>query len=277
MVAPGKLILVSTPIGNWDDISARSLAELGACDLVVAEDTRKAGVLLGHFSIDKPKLSFFEGNTRQRIPQILRKLRDGQTVTLITDAGTPLVSDPGYELVYACLEEEIPVVALPGPCAAITALQLSGLPPDRFIFDGFLPRKGANRRKRLESYLRLQGTLVFYESAKRTLGTLHDLLETLGDVQAAVLREMTKIHEESLRGPLSYLIDELAEREILGEVTICVRLPKAPAPELADALAAARLLAREMKMRNKDAATAVALITGADKKNLYKALIEEKK
>ncbi|MDP8225720.1 MAG: 16S rRNA (cytidine(1402)-2'-O)-methyltransferase [Candidatus Lernaella stagnicola] len=274
MAAPGKLLLVATPIGNWDDTSARALAALRECDLVVAEDTRKAGVFLSHFQIDKPKLSFFEGNIPQRLPHILERLRDGQTIALVTDAGTPLISDPGYELVYRCLEEEIHVVALPGPCAAIIALQLSGLPPDRFIFDGFLPRKGSARRRRLESYLRMDGTLILYEAAKRTVGTLQDLHDVLGDVQAAVLREMTKIHEEALRGPLSYLIDELAERKLLGEVTIVARLPKAQVGEMADAVEHGRKLMREMGIKTKDAATAVALITGVDKKTLYKLLAE---
>lgn len=275
MAAPGTLSLVATPIGNWDDISARALTTLRECDVVVAEDTRRAGNLLGHFSIDKPKLSFFEGNTAQRLPQILNRLHGGENVALVTDAGTPLVSDPGYELVYACLDQEIPVQVVPGPCAAIAALQLSGLPPDRFLFDGFLPRKGAARRKRLESYLRHEGTLILYESTKRVAGTLADLFEVLGDVQAAVLREITKIHEQAWRGPLSYLIDELTGREILGEATIVVRLPKPQPAELADALAGARTLRREMGLKAKDAATAVALITGADKKAVYQALSEE--
>jgi 16S rRNA (cytidine1402-2'-O)-methyltransferase len=274
-MAAGKLLLVATPIGNWDDITPRALAALSEADLVVAEDTRKAGLLLSHFGIAKPKLSFFEGNIPQRLPQILRRLREGKIIALITDAGTPLISDPGYELVYTCLEEEIEVAALPGPCAAILALQLSGLPPDRFIFDGFLPRKGSSRHKRLDSYRQMTGTLILYEASGRVLGTLDDLLATIGDVPGAVVREITKIHEEAFRGPLSFLRDTLAERKLLGEFTVLARLPGPVVAEFSEALKAARTLKNEMGMKTKDAATAVSLVTGADKKMLYNLLAKE--
>jgi len=275
MPGPGKLLLIATPIGNLGDMTVRATEALSRADLVAAEDTRRTGRLLQHLGLRKPLLSYFEGNRASRLPQILARLREGQTVALVSDAGSPLISDPGYELVYACLEADLPVEALPGPCAAILALQLSGLPPDRVIFDGYLPRKGAGRRERLESYRQLSGTLLLYEAPGRVVETLRDLLGIVGDTDAALLREMTKLHEEAVRGPLSYLLDHFGDGEIKGEVTLAVRLPKPPSPELGEAIAAARRLQREMGMKTKEAAAAVALITGADKKTIYRALTED--
>lgn len=275
MAYAGKLTLVATPIGNLGDLTIRARDALTAADLIVAEDTRRTGRLLQHLAIDKPLLSFFEGNQRGRTGQILADLRAGKQIALVTDAGSPVISDPGYELVYACLAEEIAVEALPGPCAAIMALQLSGLPPDRFLFDGFLPRKGPARRERLDSYRALGGTLVIYESPNRLVETLQDLLDCLGDVPSAVLREMTKLHEEAVRGPLSYVLEKFTGREILGEVTVVVRLPKPLPAELGQAISGARQLKRDLGLKTKDAAAAAALFTGADKKTIYRALTED--
>jgi 16S rRNA (cytidine1402-2'-O)-methyltransferase len=272
----GKLLLVATPIGNLGDITARAVEALGAADLVVAEDTRRSGLLLQHLGLRKPLLSFFEGNERSRQAQVLAELRAGKTIALVTDAGSPTISDPGFELVFACLNEEIAVEALPGPCAAVVALQLSGLPPDRFIFDGFLPRKGPARRERLASYQKIEGTLILYEAPTRAVDTLRDLFEALGDAPCAVLRELTKLHEEALRGPLSYVIDKLVAREeIKGEIVVVVRLPKPAPPETVEAIAGARRLIRELGLRTKDAAAAAAILTRADKKAIYRALSRE--
>ncbi|NLH47005.1 MAG: 16S rRNA (cytidine(1402)-2'-O)-methyltransferase [Myxococcales bacterium] len=276
MPYPGKLTLVATPIGNLGDLTVRARDALAGADLIVAEDTRRTGRLLQHLALDKPLLSFFEGNQKSRTGQILAELRAGRQIALVTDAGSPVISDPGYELVYACLAEEIAVEALPGPCAAIMALQLSGLPPDRIVFDGFLPRKGPARRDRLESYRRLEGTVVLYESPNRLTETLQDLLDALGDVSCAVLREMTKLHEEAVRGPVSYVLERFAGREeILGEVTIVFRLPKPLPAELGQAIAGARRLKHDLGFKTKDAATAAALFTGVDKKAVYRALTED--
>jgi len=276
MNAHGKLVLAATPLGNLGDLTRRVEQALREADLVVAEDTRRTAVLLSHLGISKPVWSFFEGNHYQRTPQIIEQVRLGKTVVMVTDAGSPTVSDPGFELVRACLIEELPLEALPGPCAAIMALQLSGLPPDRFIFDGFLPRKGKARHERLALYRQVGGSLILYESPHRLVETLEDLLAELGDVSCAVLREMTKLHEEQVRGPLSHVISRFENRQVLGEVTIVVRLPEPEHPELAGAIAGARRLMREMGFKTKDASTAVALLTGADKKALYQALTEEK-
>jgi 16S rRNA (cytidine1402-2'-O)-methyltransferase len=271
----GKLVLIATPIGNLGDITQRAASALAAADVVVAEDTRRTAVLLDHLGVRKPLWSFFEGNQLSRQRQILTALREGTTVALVSDAGSPLISDPGYELVFACLNEELPVEALPGPCAAILALQLSGLPPDRFTFEGFLPRKGPARRERLDSYRRLGGTLILYESPNRVHETLADVLATIGDASCAVLREMTKLYEEALRGPLSYVMEKLAGREIKGEVTIVVRLPKPQPAELAEAISGARRLKRDLGLKTKDAAAAAALLLDADKKAIYRALATE--
>ncbi len=268
----GKLALVATPIGNLGDITQRAAAALAAADVIVAEDTRRTSILLNHLGVRKPLWSFFEGNQASRQRQILEALRDGRNIALVSDAGAPLISDPGYELVFACLNEGLAVEALPGPCAAILALQLSGLPPDRFLFDGFLPRKGPARRARFADYRRLGGTLVLYESPNRVTDTLAELLAALGDVSCAVLREMTKLHEEAVRGPLSYVLEKLAGRELKGEVTIAVRLPEPPPAELADAIAGAEKIRRELGLKAKDAAAAAALLLGADKKAIYRAL-----
>ncbi|HPQ68929.1 MAG TPA: 16S rRNA (cytidine(1402)-2'-O)-methyltransferase [bacterium] len=275
MSKTGKLILTATPIGNLGDLTHRAEEALGAADLVVAEDTRRTGRLLQHLGLSKPQLSFFEGNIKQRIGQIIERIEQGQTVCLVSDAGSPLVSDPGYELVYACLERDLAVEALPGPCAAVLALQLSGLPPDRFIFEGFLPRKEGARRERFAAWRYLGGTLVLYESPNRLLATLEELLTELGDRPCAVLREMTKLHEEAVRGPLSYAIDHFTGRDIKGEVTVVVRLPQERAADEAAAVEGARALMRELGLKTKQAATAAALLTGADKKSLYRILAED--
>jgi 16S rRNA (cytidine1402-2'-O)-methyltransferase len=271
----GKLVLVATPIGNLGDITRRAEQVLRDADLIAAEDTRRTAILLNHLGVSKPMLSFFEGNREQRQGQILARIRGGEVVALVSDGGSPSISDPGYELVYACLEAELPVEAVPGPSAAVLALQLSGLPPDRFIFDGFLPRKGSGRKERLASYRQVGGTLVLYEAPHRLLDTLADLLGTLGDAPCAVLREMTKVHEEQVRGPLSYVLEHFSAKEIKGEITIVVRLPEPPDADTSAALAGARRTIDELKLSKKGAATVAAIFTGVDKKKIYRLLTED--
>lgn len=276
MKQTGKLTLIATPIGNLGDISRRAEKAIAEADLVVAEDTRRTKKLLTHLGLSKPMLSYFEGNQRQRTRQILARIKQGAAVALVSDGGSPNISDPGYEMVYACLEAELPVEAIPGACAAVMALQLSGLPPDRFLFDGFLPRKGSGRRERLAAYRLVGGTLVLYESPLRLLNTLRDLLSELGDVSCAVLREMTKLHEQHVRGPLTHVIETMTDQTIKGEVTIVLRLPDPPEADLAAALQGAVRLTQELNLKKKDAATAASIFTGADKKTLYKLLTERK-
>ncbi len=221
-VSPGTLYVVATPIGNLEDISARALRILGGVELVAAEDTRHTRKLLNHFGLTTRLLSLHEHNEAQRAAELLETLRSGASVALVSDAGTPCISDPGFRLVAACRDAALPVEAVPGPAALTTALSVAGLPSDRFTFCGFLPPKPSARRRALEELIGREETLIFYEAPHRLLATLADMEGVFGaGAQAAVCRELTKLHEEVVRAPLSRLRAELSERErIRGEIVI---------------------------------------------------------
>jgi 16S rRNA (cytidine1402-2'-O)-methyltransferase len=194
-----KLYVVATPIGNLSDLSARARDTLTDCDLIAAEDTRHTGVLLKHFGIGTPQLSLHDHNEAARAVEIIALLRAGKSVSLVSDAGTPAISDPGFELVRAVAAAGFEIVAVPGPCAAIAALSIGALPTDRFCFEGFLPARGAARRQRLKALEREARTLVFYESPHRVRETLEDCVTAFGETRAAtVVREATKLHETTL-------------------------------------------------------------------------------
>jgi 16S rRNA (cytidine1402-2'-O)-methyltransferase len=218
----GTLYIVSTPIGNLEDITVRGLRILREVDLIAAEDTRRSGMLLQHFGIQKPLTSFFQGNEQKKKDFVLSRLEEGKNVALVSDGGTPGISDPGYPLIRAAIEKGIPVIAIPGPCAAIVSLSVSGLPTDAFRFRGFLPRKSTKRREVLREWIEACETLVFYESPHRIGETLQDILDILGDRQMALGRELTKVHEEVLRGRVSDLLNELAKRKLKGEMTLVI-------------------------------------------------------
>ena len=218
----GTLYIVSTPIGNLEDITLRGLRILREVDLIAAEDTRRSGMLLQHFGIQKPLTSFFQGNEQKKKDFVLSRLEEGKNVALVSDGGTPGISDPGYPLIRAAIEKGIPVIAIPGPCAAIVSLSVSGLPTDAFRFRGFLPRKSTKRREVLREWIEACETLVFYESPHRIGETLRDILDILGDRQMALGRELTKVHEEVLRGRVSDLLNELAKRKLKGEMTLVI-------------------------------------------------------
>lgn len=218
----GTLYLVATPIGNLEDITLRALRVLRECDLIATEDTRTTGRLLAHFGIEKPLLSYFEHNKLQRLDQLLEALRHGN-VALVCEAGTPLFSDPGYELVRAALEQGIAVVPIPGPSAIITALAVSGLPSDRFFFLGFLPRRAAPRRALLKEVSDIRATLVCFEAPHRLHETLADMQAILGGNRpCAICRELTKLHEEVWRGTLAEAYTEWITRQPRGEFTLVV-------------------------------------------------------
>ena len=199
----GRLYVVATPIGNLGDLSPRARAVLSECALVAAEDTRHTGVLLKHFGITTPQLSLHDHNELERTPDLVSRLRRGESIALVSDAGTPAISDPGFDLVRAAAAAGIEVVAIPGPCAAIAALSIGGLPTDRFCFEGFLPARSSARRKRLEALLHEARTLVFYEAPHRVRGTLEDCAKVFGAARGATLvREITKMHETVYRGSL---------------------------------------------------------------------------
>lgn len=264
----GTLWLVGTPIGNLGDFSARARETLARVDVVACEDTRRTRALLTHFEINAPRLvSFFDGNERRRVPEILKFLREGSDVALVSDAGNPGISDPGYLLVAACVEAGLSVDAIPGPSAAITALMLSGLPTDRFVFEGFLPRSSGVRRRRLSELAADARTLIFYESPRRVAGFLEGALEILGDRRAAVARELTKLHQEVIRGRVSELSRQAGE--IRGEVVVVVEgAPQEEAPDL-EALAAQVESLRADGLSRRDAATQVANESGVSKRALY--------
>jgi 16S rRNA (cytidine1402-2'-O)-methyltransferase len=216
------LYLISTPIGNLGDITQRALDTLKACDLTVSEDTRKTGFLLNHFGIKKPQFSFREDNELKALPKVMNELASGKTVGLVTDAGTPAISDPGFILVRAALAAEIPVTAIPGPTALIMAVVLSGLPVHSFTFRGFPPRKGGPRKRWLAVDQNSPHTLVFYESPYRLDDFLADALEVYGDRPAAIANDLTKMFEMVLRGKLSELLERIKKEPLRGEYCVVI-------------------------------------------------------
>jgi 16S rRNA (cytidine1402-2'-O)-methyltransferase len=220
--SPGTIYLVPTPIGNMGDITARAIEVLGTVDLVACEDTRGSGNLLQKLGISKRLVSYHEFNERDRAAQLVESVRQGLSVAVISDGGSPGISDPAYRIVRAAIENGLNLVALPGPCAIIPALTASGLPTDRFFYEGFLSNKGAARRRRLEQLRDLPHTLVFYESPHRVVKTLIDMHEVLGDRQACLARELSKKFEEFVRGTLSEISARLTGRSIKGEIVLVV-------------------------------------------------------
>jgi 16S rRNA (cytidine1402-2'-O)-methyltransferase len=219
----GCLFVVATPIGNLEDITLRAIRILGDADLIAAEDTRHTRRLLAAHNIRNQLLSFHEHNEARRTPELLQRIRQGQQVALVSDAGTPMVSDPGYRLVRAAVDSHIQVVPVPGVSAVMTALCASGLATDQFAFIGFPARKKSRRLEQLTRAAGFAGTLVFYQSPRRLMDFLDELQAVLGDRQAVLARELTKIHEEFIRGPISAIKRELARREaVKGECTLLV-------------------------------------------------------
>jgi 16S rRNA (cytidine1402-2'-O)-methyltransferase len=269
----GILYLVGTPIGNLGDITDRARETLRSVDLIAAEDTRRTGRLLQRFGIKARTVSLFEGNERMRTEELLVELREGSNVAVVTDAGMPGVSDPGFRLVRACAEEGIDVRVVPGPSAVIAALVVSGLPSDRWVFEGFLPRKVGERRARLRAMRHDPRTVVLFESPHRVATLFRDALVELGDRQVALARELTKLHEEVVRGRTSEVLATLADHELKGEVVVVIEGATEPAvPELAELVAEAGALV-EAGMKKRAAASEVARRYGASANELYDAMI----
>ena len=220
---PSTLYVVGTPIGNLEDITFRAVRLLQTVDVIAAEDTRHTGRLLQHFQVKTPQVSYHDHNRLSRIPELLQRLAEGQAIALVSDAGMPGISDPGYELVKACVEAGYRVVPIPGVSAAITALSGSGLPSARFVFEGFLPTKSQLRRQQLEMLATETRTLIFYEAPHRIRETLQDLATALGAARSiTIARELTKLHEEFWRGSLAAAIAHYQTREPQGEFTLIV-------------------------------------------------------
>jgi 16S rRNA (cytidine1402-2'-O)-methyltransferase len=220
----GTLYIVSTPIGNLKDITLRAIAILGSVDYVLCEDTRVTGKLLKHYDIEKPLVTFTDFNEQDRATKILADLSSSKNVALVSDAGTPLISDPGYKLVREALKRGIRVESIPGPSALVSALVISGLPPDRFIFLGYLPKKDGKRKKLLEDLKPIlktvKSTVIFYESPYRVKKSLNEINSVLGGVEVVVCRELTKVFEEVIRGSISEVLDKLTEKNLKGEFVI---------------------------------------------------------
>lgn len=222
-VQMGMLYLVGTPIGNLDDITMRAVKTLQSVDLIAAEDTRHTGKLLKHWQIETPQLSYHDHNRHSRIPELIDRLLDGKAIALVTDAGMPGISDPGYELVKVCIEAGIRVVPIPGVTAVITALTASGLPTQRFVFEGFLPTDNQERRSRLEALTIESRTILIYESPHHLLATLQDLAAQFGSTRnIAIARELTKLHEEFWRGDLEGAIAHFTTQTPRGEFTLVI-------------------------------------------------------
>ena len=270
----GKLYLVATPIGNLEDITYRAVRILKEVDLIACEDTRHTRGLLDHYGIDRPTISYHEHNESGRTPDLIERLKAGQSIAMVSDAGTPLISDPGYRLVNQALAEEIVVVPIPGPSAILAALTASGLPTDSFHFGGFLPPKTSQRRKALEAVREFECSLVFYETPHRILEALEDVAAVLGERPIVLTRELTKLHEEFLRGTAAEVLARLRERpSIKGEMTLVIGKPVAgdtsgiPIPQAVQALI-------QGGMPRMDAMKTVARERGLSKREVYAALEE---
>ena len=273
-LSPG-LYVTATPIGNARDITLRALDVLAGCDLIAAEDTRVTSKLLSIHGISKPLTAYNDHNGARERPKLLARLKHGARVALVSDAGTPLVSDPGYKLVREALAEGVPVHAIPGASATLTALALAGLPSDRFLFAGFLPSRGGERGTALAELKAVRATLIFFESAQRLAESLAQMAEVLGDRAVAVTRELTKLHEEVRRGTLRFLAEQYAgEAPPRGEVTILVGPP--PDGETDTALVDALLDKALPFMPVRAASELIALALDMPRKAIYERALEKK-
>ena len=274
---PGTLILVGTPIGNLSDFSPRAIEALRSCDCIAAEDTRVSLTLLNHFGIRKPLISYFEHNKQERGAVICRKLEEGETVALVTDAGMPAISDPGEDLVALCHERGIPVTVIPGPSAAVAALAVSGLPSGRFTFEGFLSVNRRERLARLDSLKDEQRTMIFYEAPHKLVGTLDDLYAAFGERRVCLARELTKLHEEILRTTLSAAQERYHETPPRGEFVLIVEgaLPAETTPDTPEQAAALARMFIQEGLSASNAAKKAAAETGVKKGDIYRLLIQE--
>ena len=275
--SPGILYVVSTPIGNLEDITLRALRVLKEVDLIAAEDTRRTRQLLTHYGIHKPLISYHEYNRRMRGKTLLQELREGKSIALVTDAGTPGISDPGEDLVRGAIQESIPLVPIPGPAALVSALSVSGLPTESFLFYGFLPSKAAARKKWLASLKDRPETLVFYESPRRLGSLLEDAAQILGERRVVVAREMTKVYEEVYRGTITEVLDQLGGEEVKGEVTVILEgCPLPPKAETSSIVEALKYYSRDRGLSIKESVGRVAEELGVSRREVYQESLKLK-
>ncbi len=290
---PGYLYIVATPIGNLEDITLRAIRILKEVDFIAAEDTRHTQKLLSHFDIHKNLTSYHDHNKEEKAPVIVTRLLEGQSAALVSDAGTPGISDPGYFLINTAIENRIPVIPIPGPTAAIAALSISGLPTDAFVFEGFLPSKRSQKLSRLELLKSEPHTIILYEAPHKIFNTLQDIREVMGERRVSLSRELTKIHEKTMRGNISDIIKAVesisgasggdtgpppqgSSAGIRGEITLVIEgLAGEPAQApSADPLAILEDLMREGFSR-KTASAEAARITGMSRKEIYNASLKK--
>jgi 16S rRNA (cytidine1402-2'-O)-methyltransferase len=271
-LAPG-LHLVATPIGNLGDITLRALAALAAADLIACEDTRRSRKLLDHYGIATPLTPYHEHNAEAARPKLLARLVEGAAIALISDAGTPLLSDPGYKLVRAASASGVAITAVPGPSAALAALTVSGLPTDRFFFEGFLPPKSTARKSRIGALKEIPATLILFETAPRIAAALADLASVLGPREAAICRELTKMHEEVRRADLVTLAHAYAVGETRGEIVLVIAAPQPPGDISSEELDA---LLRDAlhRLSLKEAVIEIAALTGAPRRTIYQRALK---
>lgn len=270
------LYIVATPIGNLEDITLRAIRVLKEVDIIAAEDTRHTKKLLNHYGITKPLTSYFEHNEIKKAERLISQLKEGKDIALVSDAGTPGVSDPGYRLVKLAIENSIPVVSIPGPSAIIAALSAAGLPTDSFCFEGFIPSKTGERQRFLASLKGIKKTIVLYESPKRLLETLADINNILGNISIVVAREMTKLHEEIIRGNAISVLEGLRGREMKGEITLLLNLKEFKAEQELSLIDEIKILQKELGLPLKEIAKMIAEQRGIPKREVYKEALKLK-
>jgi len=272
----GSLFIVSTPIGNLEDITLRALRILKDVELIAAEDTRRTRKLLTFYGITTPLTSLYEQNERQKSGLLISKLKDGLDIAYVSDAGTPGISDPGYLLIRQTLEQSIDVVPVPGPSAVLAALCVSGLPMDSFVFHAFLPSRSLKRRQFLASLSDETKTMVFYESPKRIVKTLQDIQQTFGNRNIVVSRELTKMHEEILRGPVKDIIAIMADRTIKGEITLIVAgADKTPVNASTEEIQSRfKEIQKNWDLSTRDTADLISGESGLPRNKVYKAILQ---
>ena len=270
-MSTGTLYIVATPIGNLEDITLRAIRVLKEADLVAAEDTRHTRHLLDRYQIETQLTSYHDHNKEEKAPVLVARMLEGKNLALVSDAGTPGVSDPGYFLINLAIDQQVPVVPIPGATAAIAALSVSGMPTDRFIFEGFLPAKHLARLKRLQELSTEERTIIFYEAPHKIIASVADMLAALGDRRAVITRELTKVYEESIRGTLSECLKRLHEGTVKGEFTVIVHgASKEPLKQDIDTAEFLKNLILHRGLSKKEAISVAAEELGLPKKDVYK-------
>jgi 16S rRNA (cytidine1402-2'-O)-methyltransferase len=274
---PGILYIVATPIGNLEDITFRALRVLREVDVIAAEDTRHTQILLSHHDIHTPLTSYHEHNEKTKAQELVTRLARGKNIALVSDAGTPAISDPGFRLVVQAIRAGVRIIPIPGASALTAVLSATGLPTDRFVFEGFLPAKKKLRRERLQTLRDETRTLIFYEAPHRLKDTLDDIHELLGNREAVLAREVTKIHEEFLRGPVSALVREIGSGEVRGEVTLIISGSAGESRVNEDLLKAEIRELKGQGLRVKEIAEVLGEKFGYSKKDIYRLALHGEK